>query len=81
MPSIPEGLIPRIRDTFTGPIILCGGYDAERAKQAIDHGIADLVAFGVPFLANPDLPARLEHEWPYSGSKRMLNINSSTNKE
>ena len=63
LPSIPEGLIPKIRDAFTGPIILCGGYDAELAKHAIDQGIADLVAFGVPFLANPDLPARLEHGW------------------
>lgn len=70
LPSIPEGLISKIRDAFTGPIILCGGYDAKRAKQAIDKGIADLVAFGVPFLANPDLPARLEHEWPLNEPDR-----------
>lgn len=63
LPSIPEGLIPKIRDVFSGTIILCGGYDAERAKNAIDQGIADLVAFGVPFIANPDLPARLEQGW------------------
>ena len=44
--------------------IVCGGYDAERAREAIDSNVADLVAFGVPFLANPDLPARLENGWP-----------------
>ena len=70
LPSIPEGLIPKIRDAFSGPIILCGGYDAELAKHAIDQGIADLIAFGVPFLANPDLPARLEHGWSLNEPER-----------
>jgi len=70
LPSIPEGLLPKIREAFTGPIILCGGYDAARAEQAVDRGIADLVAFGVPFIANPDLPTRLEHNWPLNGADR-----------
>jgi N-ethylmaleimide reductase len=48
-----------LRARFGGPVILNGGYDAETASTAILHGEADLVAFGVPFLANPDLPARL----------------------
>lgn len=64
MPAIPEGLIPKLRTVFRGPIILCGGYDAPRAQAAIDEGIADLVAFGASYLANPDLPARLENGWP-----------------
>ncbi len=64
MPAIPEGLIPQLRAAFHGPMILCGGYDAARAQAAIDAGIADLVAFGSSFLANPDLPARLENGWP-----------------
>lgn len=64
LPPIPEGFIASIRSVFSGPIIVCGGYDAQRAQQAIDEGIADLVAFGVSYLANPDLPARLEHDWP-----------------
>jgi 2,4-dienoyl-CoA reductase-like NADH-dependent reductase (Old Yellow Enzyme family) len=64
MPAIPDGLIPKIRAAFHGPIILCGGYDAARAQAAIDEGIADLVAFGTSYLANPDLPARLENGWP-----------------
>lgn len=70
MPAIPEGLIPKIRAAFHGPIILCGGYDASRAKQAIDDGLAELIAFGVPYLANPDLPARLENGWPLNEPDR-----------
>ena len=64
MPAIPDGLLPKLRAACSRPIILCGGYDAVRAKAAIDEGLADLVAFGASYLANPDLPARLEHDWP-----------------
>lgn len=63
MPAIPGDLLQKIRDTFSGPLILCGGYDAARAQDALERGIADLIAFGVSFLANPDLPARLENGW------------------
>lgn len=51
-------LAPALRKTFKGPLIVNGGYDAASANAAIAAGEADLVAFGVPFLANPDLPAR-----------------------
>jgi N-ethylmaleimide reductase len=49
---------PHIRDAFDGTLIVNGGYDAAIAEAAIARGEADLVAFGVPFLANPDLPLR-----------------------
>jgi N-ethylmaleimide reductase len=40
------------------------GYDKSRAVSAIDSNAADLVAFGIPFLANPDLVYRLENDLP-----------------
>jgi N-ethylmaleimide reductase len=49
---------PILRDIFGGTVIVNGGYDAGSGQAAIARGEADLVAFGVPFLANPDLPAR-----------------------
>lgn len=49
---------PILRDVFNGALIVNGGYDARSGEAAIAHGEADLVAIGVPFLANPDLPAR-----------------------
>ena len=64
LPSIPEGMIPKIRKACRQPIIVCGGYNAERATAAIDQDITDLVAFGASYIANPDLPARLENGWP-----------------
>ncbi|MDH4555092.1 hypothetical protein E8F11_07840 [Pseudomonas sp. BN417] len=38
---------------------LAGGYDAKSAEEALASGRADLIAFGRPFIANPDLPRRL----------------------
>ena len=49
----------RLRDRFDSLYIANGGYDGERAQQAIASNTADLIAFGAPFLANPDLPERL----------------------
>ena len=51
-------LIQRLRSHYTGFTIANGGYDADRAAKAIASGHADAVAFGRPFLANPDLPER-----------------------
>lgn len=46
---------------FGGKVILAGGYDRAKAEAALDAGQAEAIAFGVPFIANPDLPARLAH--------------------
>ena len=59
--ATPAGTVratPIIRDRFDGTLIVNGGYDARSAQAAIAQGDADLVSFGVPFLANPDLPNR-----------------------
>jgi len=45
-------------------IILCGGYDRNRAEETLSRGAADLVAFGRPFIANPDLLARMRNGAP-----------------
>ncbi len=55
-----DRLAPLLRRAFgEGLFMLNGGYDRNSASRAIEAGEADLVSFGVPFLANPDLPARL----------------------
>jgi len=51
-------LAPTLRSIFDGVFMLNGGYDADSAARAIESGSADLISFGVPFLANPDLPLR-----------------------
>ncbi|HTR07946.1 MAG TPA: alkene reductase [Paraburkholderia sp.] len=44
---------------FKGPLISTGGYVAETARAAVAAGRADAIAFGRPFISNPDLPERL----------------------
>jgi N-ethylmaleimide reductase len=51
-------MAPLIRAKFDGALILNGGYDAVTANAAIEDGLADMVSFGAPFIANPDLPLR-----------------------
>lgn len=53
-----------LRQGFGGPLIVNGGYDQARANESLARGDADLVAFGRPFIANPDLVARLQHGAP-----------------
>lgn len=48
------------RKFFDRALIVNTGYTGERAEAVLQEGTADLVAFGVPFLANPDLPKRIQ---------------------
>lgn len=59
-PALPADIQENIRSTFDGLLILSGGYDKERAIQDLKADKGDLVAFGRPFLANPDLVERME---------------------
>jgi N-ethylmaleimide reductase len=43
-----------------GNIIGAGGFEPDTAESAIEHGVADAVAFGRYFVANPDLPLRIK---------------------
>lgn len=52
------------RSKFAGPYIANNGYNLQRAKSAIESNNADLIAFGIPFLANPDLVRRYREDLP-----------------
>ena len=65
-PSPPPGEHPMpclsarfFRPLYPGTLIVAGGYTLERARRVVEAGLADLVAFGQLFIANPDLPERL----------------------
>jgi N-ethylmaleimide reductase len=57
-------LLDAIRKNFNNTLILNGGYTADRAQQTIHAGQADLISFGAPFIANPDLPHRMKNNIP-----------------
>ena len=52
------------RSAFGGPIIVNGGYDLDRAETALANQEAHLVAFGKPFISNPDLVDRFHKRAP-----------------
>jgi N-ethylmaleimide reductase len=57
-----ERVTPYLRKAFQGPLILNGGYDAKTGEAAISNGEADLIAYGIPFIANPDLLERFRQD-------------------
>ncbi len=59
-PAVPQSIKDSIREAFAGTIILSGGYDADRAEADLEAGKGELVAFGRPFIANPDLVERFQ---------------------
>jgi N-ethylmaleimide reductase len=63
-PQFTEEFRQDIRARFTRPIIVAGNYDKARAEWVLSNRYADLVAFGRPFVANPDLPRRLANGLP-----------------
>jgi N-ethylmaleimide reductase len=59
-----DRIAPLIRKKFRRTLMLNGGYDAVNGNDAVASGRADLVSFGVLFLANPDLPERFRQNAP-----------------
>jgi len=57
-PSLSDAFRQQLRAAFTGRIIVCGNYTAESGAARIGSGLADAVAYGRPFIANPDLVER-----------------------
>ena len=58
-PLMGDGMFRHFRPIFSRPLIANVGMDAERADRLVAEGLADFVAFGRPFIANPDLVERM----------------------
>ncbi len=58
----PQGreILPAIRAAFKGPLISNGGYNADTGNKALAAQKADAIAYGMSFIANPDLVKRFE---------------------
>jgi N-ethylmaleimide reductase len=70
VPEMPPPVAPLLRSLFGGPFILNGGYDLKTGNAALAAGEADLISFGVLFLANPDLPERFAEGAPLNPPDR-----------
>lgn len=65
-PAVSPDLKKHIRKNFKNTLILSGGYNQERAEEDLNRNLGDLVAFGRPFINNPDLVDRFMNGWPLS---------------
>lgn len=59
-----------IREIYHGSVVLCGDYTKDKAEEALQEGLADFIAFGRDFIANPDLVERLKNDWPLAERDR-----------
>ncbi|HVJ76843.1 MAG TPA: alkene reductase [Hyphomicrobium sp.] len=60
----PDAISPELKKQFGGVLIANEAFTKETAEAAIESGQADAVAFGKPFIANPDLPERFKLNAP-----------------
>ncbi len=74
----PPMTLAEFRKVFSGPLIGNCGYTRETAEQAIAQGHADLIAFGRPFISNPDLVARFANNGPLNPEADMADWYSPT---
>ncbi|WBE25337.1 alkene reductase [Denitrificimonas caeni] len=63
-PELSDDFRREVRQIFSGRIIYAGRYTVERGVKTLAAGLGDLIAFGRPFIANPDLPQRIVNGWP-----------------
>ena len=77
---MPEGFAQTFRDSYQGTLIAAGGFDRESAEAALASGELDLVAFGRPFIANPDLVERMKNGWPIAVPDRSTFYGNSGEK-
>ena len=59
-----KAFLEKFRKTYAGTLILAGEYTKEEGQRDLQEGLTDLVAFGRPFISNPDLVERLKNDWP-----------------
>lgn len=67
-----DSLTPFIKEQFGGLVIANERFSKAQANNWLTEGKADAVAFGIPFIANPDLPARLAQDAPLNEPRPEL---------
>ena len=76
-PEVPLEIKKAIRKRFEHTLILSGGYTMERAESELESGLANLIAFGRPFINNPDLVERFTNHWLLSKDLDMKTFYSA----
>ncbi|HEY1773625.1 MAG TPA: alkene reductase [Gammaproteobacteria bacterium] len=77
-PGLVSDVTGHYRKIYRGTLITNTGYDQAKGNAAIRDGRADLVAFGVPFISNPDLVERFRHGLPLAQADRATFYSAGT---
>ncbi|WP_396634470.1 alkene reductase [Maribacter sp. R86514] len=64
IPFAVKHIAKHFRPLYNGTLMINAGFDQESGNKVIEEGNADLVAFGKPFISNPDLVERFKHNYP-----------------
>lgn len=78
-PGIQKRFLADFRQAYSGTLIQAGGFGKDEAADALNSGIADLIAFGKPFISNPDLVERLKDGSPLTPSDRSTFYGGDSN--
>lgn len=62
--EVSDAFRQQVRSVYQHPIMVAGKLTKQSAQRLLDQHYADFVAFGTPFVTNPDLVARFAHDWP-----------------
>ncbi len=74
-----NSIVPYYRKIYKGNLISCGGHTYQSAIDLLNKNMADMIAFGKPFISNPDLVDRMRNDFPlqpydkdtfYNGGKK-----------
>lgn len=68
--TIPEGFVEKFRASYNGVLMIAGAFNQDKAEQYIATGKVDMVAFGRPYIGNPDLVERMQNNWPLVEAER-----------
>lgn len=63
-PETPVEFKINLREVYQGVLIYAGRYSKESATKMLNDGLADMIGFGRPYIANPDLVTRLQQGYP-----------------
>lgn len=68
--TLPDGFVKEFRAAYQGVLMIAGLFDQVRAEHYLEQGLVDMVAFGRPYISNPDLVERMQNGWPLAPAKR-----------
>lgn len=68
--TMPSGFVEQFRNAYSGLLMIAGAFDKNKAQSYLDKDLVDMVAFGRPYIGNPDLVERMQNDWPLSEALR-----------